>query len=456
MSIKIPRIVIAGTASGVGKTTVSISIMAALSQMGMKVQPFKVGPDYIDAGFHNIATGRQSRNLDGHLIDENSLLEIFDNACHGADIAVIEGVMGLFDGHVGGLGSTAEIARLLRAPVILTIDASGIGQSVAAVAKGYDAHENGIDISGVILNKVGSQRHIEILSSSLKKAGIKTLGAISKDEAVSIKERHLGLTTALEDIDVNGKLEQLSLIASEKMNLSEIENLAKKAGDLSYKKGLFSGDSSTKTVLAVARDKAFSFYYQDNLDILHDLGADLVDFSPIKDNALPVGTDGIYLGGGFPELYSEELSSNKEMMKEIRARATGGMPIYAECGGLVYLSNEIVDKDGNVWPLCGLYSGRAKMNSKLQSLGYKSATTVQDNILAGKGSKIIGHEFHYSSVNGFGKSEKRAYKVAGDIGLEGFITKNTLASYIHLHFASDIKWAKSFIEKSASHRERSI
>ena len=447
---------IAGTSSGVGKTTVSISIMAALTRSGMKVQPFKVGPDYIDPGFHNTATGRRSRNLDGHLIDENSLLEIFDNACLGADVAVIEGVMGLFDGYVGGGGSTAEIARLLKAPVILTIDASGIGQSVAALAKGYDLHETGLSIAGVILNKVGSDRHVETLSSSLKDAGIKIFGAINRDEGVSIKERHLGLTPALDGIDALDKIERLAMIALEKIDLGEIETSAKTAGRLTYQKGLFSGGNRTNVILGVAKDKAFSFYYQDNLDILRDLGAELVDFSPISDRALPVGIDGIYLGGGFPELYSCELSANEEMRNEIRSRAAGGMPMYAECGGLVYLSREIVDSDGDAWPLCGVYSARAKMNGKLQSLGYRSATIIQDNILARKGTEVVGHEFHYSSISGFGNDEKRAYRMTGDDGFEGFISNNTLASYIHLHFASDVRWAKSLIEKSVSYKERSV
>ncbi len=455
MTVRIPRIVIAGTSSGVGKTTISISIMAALSKRGIKVQPFKVGPDYIDTGFHNAASGRISRNLDSHLIDENSLLEIFDNACIGADIAVIEGVMGLFDGSLSGGGSTAEIAGLLKAPIILTIDAGGIAQSVAAVAKGYDMHIEKQGIAGVILNKAGSERHIEILSSSLTKAGIKIFGAIKRDDDIKIGQRHLGLTQAHESAGVKEKVELLATLAAEKIDLKEIESVAKTAEGLSYEKGLFSGSDSKKSVLGIAKDKAFSFYYQDNFDILRDLGAELIEFSPVSDKSLPTGIDGIYLGGGYPELYSEELSLNRGMTEEIRSRAAGGMPIYAECGGLVYLSKEIVDEDGTAWPLCGVHPASARMNKKLQSLGYRSATAIEDNVLTSRGSEVKGHEFHYSSVIAPKSDQERAYRLDKDGGCEGFISNNTLASYIHLHFATDTRWAKNLIKRCVDYKERS-
>lgn len=453
MNVRIPRIVIAGTSSGVGKTTVSISIMAAFAMKGIKVQPFKVGPDYIDPGFHKLATGRISRNLDSHLIDDNSLIEIFDKACIGADIAVIEGVMGLFDGSRSGSGSTAEIARLLKAPIVLTVDASGMAESVAAIAKGFDLHDERHGIDGVILNKVGSERHIKMLSESLARSGIKIFGAIKRDETVKVKERHLGLTQATETIDVAKKIEQLASIGMKKIDLKEVESVAKTAGVLSYQQGLFSGNDTKKSALGIARDRAFSFYYEDNLDILRDLGAELIEFSPMKDKALPEGINGLYLGGGFPELFSEELSANKEMMNEIRLKSKDDMPVYAECGGLVYLSKDLVDSEGNTWPLCGVHPARARMNKKLQSLGYRSATTIEDNVLTSKGSEIRGHEFHYSSLYQ-PDDQKRAYKLEKDSGCEGFISNNTLASYIHLHFATEKRWAKSLVEKSVDYKER--
>ncbi|MEK6576164.1 MAG: cobyrinate a,c-diamide synthase, partial [Nitrospirota bacterium] len=441
---------------------------------GLICQPFKVGPDFIDPGYHSIVCGRPSINLDSWMMPQRYVIESFWQHAEGADIAIIEGVMGLLD---GGDASSAEMARILDLPVILVLDAGGMAETAGAILYGLKNYDKRLNIAGAILNRVGSDIHYKMISEAISgRWGAELFGYMRKDEAIGIKERHLGLVTAIENRPSDETIEQLIRTVEEGVDLDtilkkvEVKAKVMKKAEAEVKDFLnlnlnlnllFSPQpqpkpkpSSKKVRLAVAYDEAFSFYYQDNLDMLEARGAELCWFSPLKDQRLPEGIEGIYIGGGYPEVYAEILDRNIPIKEEIRNMAEDDLPIYAECGGMIYLSQGILSGDGIFYKMAGIIPRRARMEKKLEAIGYREVELLKDCILGRKGNRIRGHEFHYSRLEGNphdynGKKIEYLYQVTdkrGSISVEGFGYKNLVASYIHLHFASNMAVAERFVE----------
>lgn len=447
-------ILIAAPSSGSGKTTISLGIMASLRKRGLVVQPFKVGPDFIDPGHHTAVCGRASRNLDGWMLSKDYVAASFKKACNGVDMAVIEGVMGLFDGANGRSedGSSAQIAKWTGSPVILVVDARSMARSAAALVSGFEKFDKDINISGVIFNRVGSERHKNMLREAVEShCKAKVLGFIPRDEGLAMPERHLGLVTAEEGFS-STFVDRLAKVIEENV---DVEGLLGLSNNCRGKAMPCPGQVTDLPLhkhckIAVARDQAFSFYYEDNFDLLQSLGAELVFFSPLADKVLPAGISGLYIGGGYPELHAERLSSNRSMMDSIKKFAESGGKVYAECGGLMYLTEGIVDFDGEFHKMAGIFPATAKMLKRRKSLGYVEVEAVEDNPLAAKGSRIRGHEFHYSEIDEMPSSVWRVYcvnKPGGDSWVEGYRYKNTVASYVHLHFGSNPEWAKGLIKE---------
>jgi cobyrinic acid a,c-diamide synthase len=445
-NFSIPRVVVAGTHSGVGKTTVASGLMAALSAKGFRVAPFKVGPDFIDPSYHALATGRPGRNLDSFLSGPELIAPLFADGAGGADVAVIEGVMGLFDGKSGGgeFASTAHVAKLLRAPVLLVVDAGAIARSAAAIVHGYATFDPELRVAGVVLNRVGSRTHEAMLREAVKPLGIPVLGILRRDAKISTPDRHLGLIPVAER---RGEAERALDIVGERISascdLERILRLAASAGPLRAEpwNPETAGTGSSARV-AVASGPAFSFVYEENLELLRCAGAEIAAFDPTSDEALPAGTDALYLGGGFPETYAEALSANKPLRKEVRAFAGSGRPIAAECGGLLYLCQEL---DG--LPMCGVLDAEARMTDRL-SLGYRKARALADSPLAAAGATVHGHEFHYSTLEPQAGTLP-AWELPGR-GEEGFVAGGVHASYLHTHWAATPEVPRRFV-RSAAH-----
>jgi cobyrinic acid a,c-diamide synthase len=439
-----PRIIIAGVTSGVGKTTIAAAIMYILKRKGLKVQPFKVGPDFIDPSYHTYITGRPSRNLDVWMMGINGILECFANASYGADIAVVEGVMGLFDGISGkdDFASTAQVAKILDSPVILVIDAGKAARSIAAIAIGFLHFEKKIKIAGVILNNVAGDRHANfIIDAFADKVKVPIIGIVRRNNKITIPERHLGLIPAheLEEKQRMSIIHSAKIVA-EQINLDKIRDLARMHKDrghlLQPKKPIPDGQ---KIKIAVAMDESFNFYYADNLDALKKQNVQLVFFSPVNDNTLPENVCGIVLGGGFPEVLADKLEKNHSMMKSILKVAENGIPIYGECGGLMYLTRSIrgyKEHEDNRRKMVGLIDADTFLSGKL-TLNYTEANSNAS--IFGKMSRIRGHEFHYSKIENIAKDSKFAYTMEKGHGIDnkkdGFIVYNSMASYMHLHFA---------------------
>ncbi|WGI17407.1 cobyrinate a,c-diamide synthase [Methanonatronarchaeum sp. AMET-Sl] len=449
-----PRILVAGTKSGVGKTTITIGLMGALKQKGIDVQPFKVGPDYIDPGFHTQITGNRSRNLDSYLLKDKVIKESFLNASSNSDISIIEGVMGLYDGKHGGgepgAGSSAEIAKILDIPIILVIDAGKMAQSAAAMLHGYSTYDKEIEVAGVILNNVSSERHYQMIKDAVKQ-DIEFLGYLPWNSDLELPERHLGLVPTYESKNLDSYMEKLSNYISKHIDLEKVIGIANDTKKIEIKNwSVFRQTQKTKVKIAVAFDQAFNFYYYDNLDILSELGGEIIEFSPIKDKKLPEA-DALYIGGGFPETFLPELEENQSMKKTIKNFYNSGKPIYAECGGLAYLSKEIIDFDNEPYKMVGIVPGKVKMTDKLQAMGYVKAETTNNNILMNKNEFTKGHEFHYSKITGLNKKES-SYKLFGGKGKngrhEGYVNKNLLASYVHLHFGTNPSLPKKLLKKA--------
>lgn len=451
--MKYPRIVIAAVNSGSGKTTIVLGLMLALRKQGLRIQPFKVGPDYIDPSYHTQAAGRVSRNLDSWMLSKNTILKLFERNALNADISVIEGVMGLYDGLADTEeGSTAQLAKILKAPVILILDGRSLSRSAAAIVMGYKKFDTKVEIKGVIINNIGSNNHYSYIKSSIEKeAKIPVLGYLPKNPDLKLPERHLGLVPTPEKKLRGIFYRKLSNLIERHIDLDAIMKIARQAP-------VFIKNSSNKqqgttftqkpAVIAVAFDEAFNFYYQDNLDILKSLGAKLVKFSPLRDKKLPKEVSGVYIGGGFPELFAIRLSLNKQLIEDINKQARRGLPIYAECGGLMYLAKSIVDFEKKKWPMAGIFEGSVNMGRRLHGLGYVNIETVKDNILSKKGAKARGHVFHWSYLDNLSKKDNFAYRIkknTDEVFYDGLIQGNVLASYAHLHFASDISLAKNFI-----------
>ncbi|MBI5142856.1 MAG: cobyrinate a,c-diamide synthase [Nitrospirae bacterium] len=475
--------IIAAPSSGSGKTTVTLALMAALRARGLAVQPFKCGPDFIDPTLHRAVTGRVSRNLDIRMCGEAFARECFARNGADADVSVIEGVMGMFD---GGASSTAALAKLLDIPVVLVLDAGKMAESAAAVVKGFESLEPEIRLAGVVMNRIGSERHMKLVRDAVA-AHCKTqvLGKFPKNAKLAIPERHLGLHMGHENlfddakmaeaaesgIDIDALLNACHSIFKSfgqpvsvcsamfsappgfatpliegglggVMELS-IRNWNQKLGvhaGTSLQAGQAGQSRQTAARIAVAMDDAFCFHYPDNLDMLEAFGAEIVPFSPLADDCLPSGIDGVYLPGGYPELRIEKLSDNRLMLKSINEWVMAGGVCYAECGGFMYLCEGMDDANGMFRPLAGAFPVRPVMKPKLAALGYREIETVADTFFGPAGTRLRGHEFHYSETGFMPESVERVY-----IGADGFRVKNTIGSYVHIHFGSNPEAAKNFV-----------
>jgi cobyrinic acid a,c-diamide synthase len=445
--------VIGGTHSGVGKTSLAIGIMGALARKGKKVQGFKIGPDFLDTSFHTAVTGRPSRNLDSWMIPKKKIPLIFASGCEDADVAIIEGVMGVFDGIDGKseAASTSEVAKMLKAPVILVIDAYGLAGSAAALALGYKSLDPELKLSGVILNRVAGNAHAEMCRDAIKRhSKIPVLGAIPVNKEIALPERHLGLVPATQ-MENRKVLDAIIDHVESHVDLDLIEGLARSATQLPVPKmpNMRHEMDRDRTVIAVAKDRAFNFYYQENLDRLVEAGARLDLFSPIEDKMIPENASGLYIGGGYPEVYASELAANHPMLDSVAKYAENGMPIYAECGGLMYLTNSIQDLDGVEHRTVGLLDAKTSMVKRL-TLSYTLAKATRPNILTRTGDLVRGHEFHYSALKDLPRDAKFAYELKRGIGIsdqhDGWTCHSTLASYMHTNFASDERMAERFVE----------
>ena len=454
----IPRIVIAAPMSGSGKTTVVTGLLAALRAQGIKAQSYKIGPDYIDPGYHSLASGRPTHNLDTWLVPKERLADIFMSTMADADVAVIEGVMGLYDGGKNGVSSTAEIAKLLQAPVLLVVNAKSMGESAAALVLGFKQYDPEVNIAGAILNRLGSDTHRTMIEEALEKLGIPVFGAIKRNDAMVMPERHLGLVPVEENAKERETVNSIGKVVGASVDLDRIVSLAKSAPPLEERCG-FSGASKPKVRIAVARDEAFSFYYPESLAVLRQKGADIVFFSPLKDDVLPEA-DGLILGGGFPEMFAEKLYKNESMRRSIQEAAQKGMPIYAECGGFMYLMRRMTDFEGNAFPMLGVIPGEVEMNRKLQTVGYVSAEMLENTVLGPKGTTLRGHEFHFSSEcePKAGEDYPRAFTFRKSRNPKpyaaGYAKGNILGSYLHLHFAGAESAAEPFVEACLRFKER--
>jgi cobyrinic acid a,c-diamide synthase len=430
--VEIPRIVVAGTHSGVGKTTVASGLMAALARKGLHVAPFKVGPDFIDPTYHALAAGRPGRNLDAFVSGPELIASLFTHGARGADVAVIEGVMGLFDGKGGGgeYASTAHVAKLLGAPVLLVIDASAMARSAAAIVHGYATFDPRLTLAGVILNRVGSPTHEKMLREAIAPVRIPVLGVLHRDAVVQTPGRHLGLVPVAERRDeAHTALDTVGEVISRSCDLEGIRRLARSAGPLGAEPWNPEAlEPGPPVRVAVAAGPSFSFLYEENLELVRGAGAEVSLFDPTCDEDLPDGTDALYLGGGFPETYAEALGANEPLKERVRRFSAEGRPVIAECGGLLYLVREL---DGH--PMCGVLDAKARMTNRL-TLGYREARALSDSPLMREGTLVRGHEFHYSIVEPEA-GERPAWELAGR-GPEGFISGSVHASYLHTHWAA--------------------
>ena len=435
--VAIPRLVIAAPASGCGKTTVACGLMAALRARGLAVSGHKVGPDYIDPGYHALATGRPPRNLDPFLCGEDLIAPLFLHGAAGAQIAVVEGVMGLFDGvEDADFGSTAHVARLLGAPVVLVVDAARAGRSVAALAAGFAGFDPRTPVDGVILNRVASDRHERLLRDALASSGMPVYGAIRRTEPIATPSRHLGLIPAAEREAAAGQaIDQMGALIAASCDLDAVLALAMRAPALSalpWEPPGTPDPARPAPVVAVAGGPAFTFGYTEQTELLEAAGSRVARFDPLRDEDLPAGTGGLILGGGFPEVHAAELSANERLRGQVAALARRGAPVAAECAGLLYLAQTLDDR-----PMCGVLDVRATMTPKL-TLGYRHAVAVTDSVLARAGDVVRGHEFHRTvTVPTQGARGDRPAWRFGSGELEGHVTGSgsAVASYLHTHWA---------------------
>jgi len=466
---RIPRLVIGGTHSGVGKTTITAGLIRALRNLGLVVQPFKAGPDYIDPTYHTMAAGiglgdrpagakdaarRVCRNLDTWMVPPERVAALFAQVSCDADIAIIEGVMGLYDGfgYDDDLGSTAYLARLLRAPTLVVLDASHMARSAGALALGYQQFDPDLSLGGFIVNRVGSDSHGRGVAAAIERAtGLPVLGCLPRDAALEIPERHLGLVPTAE----RGRWHDFVEAAADRMarhvDLERLQALAHSAPPLTTTSVIAHHPVVCRRPrIAVARDEAFSFTYQDNLDLLAAAGAEIVFFSPLHDQDLPSNVMGVILGGGFPEIYARELAANTGMQQALRQAHDLGLFIYAECGGLMFLTEAIVDIEGREYPVAGLLPGSCVMTSHL-TMGYRLARAASESWFLREGESVRAHEFHYAEWQGRPAELPPAYSLrsprdGGQCRVEGACVGNLWASFVHVQFASKPELAERFVE----------
>jgi len=445
--------------------------MQYIIKLGYKVAPFKIGPDFIDPGHHTKICKKPSINLDSWMLSKKYNQSLFQAGCEGSDIAIVEGVMGLFDGYSGTSesGSTAQMVKWLNLPVILVVDAKSMARSVAAIVQGFENFDKELNIAGVLFNRVGSPNHYKYLKEAVE-ANCKTqvLGYISRNDNIHLPDRHLGLVTAEEfNLPEHAMSELITMMDKN----TSLKNFVKKIPELKTcscvsTKPTDKKKDSHQVKIAVARDKAFCFYYKDNIDILQKNGAKIVEFSPLTDDSLPDNVHGIYLGGGYPELFAEKLSKNLSLLKAIKIKSRQNMPIYGECGGFMYLCQSMTDLQKDIqYPMTGCFPFSVEMNPQMRSLGYREITLKNDLLLGRKGDVLRGHEFHYSSIlnndsyiNRFNNGITNAYDVTQRDGKElelyGFFKNRTLGSYLHIHFGSMKDSGSSFVQACLDFKNR--
>jgi len=439
-------VIIAGTQSGVGKTTVTTAIMGGLKKKGFSIAPFKVGPDYIDTKFHSFITKEKSYNLDSWMMDSSSVKKIFSYHSNEKDIAVIEGVMGLFDG-LGSTteGSTAEIAKILNLPVVLVINARGIGASIAAMVKGYIDFDEDVNLGGVIFNNVSGERHYEILKEAVEtNLQVKALGFLPRNDSLHLPSKHLGLVPVEELTSLEKQIDLFSDFAMNHIDLDGIVKLSEKNNltKSDFIDNLYEVESNDKLRIAVAQDEAFHFYYEDNLEMLRKNNFNLISFSPIHDEALPENIDAVYIGGGYPESFAKDLSDNKSMLSSIKEAAVNNIPVYGECGGFMYLTREIIVSD-DTYPMVGIFNCSSRMTERLQRFGY---VEIQYDDISMK-----GHEFHHAKLENIEDDNDFNYRVTkASTGIQwqcGLKKNNVLGAFPHIHFISN----KAFFKKLLNH-----
>ena len=443
--------------------------MIALSQRGLTVAPFKVGPDFIDPGHHRVAVGVDSRNLDGWMLEKAYNRACFATHAADADIAVVEGVMGLYDGFSGtsGAGSTAQMAKWLGLPVVLVVNAASMARSAAALVQGFERFDPAVTFAGVVFNNLGSPGHLDYLAQAMAAyVDMPVLGGFLRDDRLKMPERHLGLITA-EDRPLSG--EWMNTLSGRIEAQLDVDKLLESLSEIHLPRLVDQPSGirpSTGIRIGVARDRAFCFYYPDNLDLLEKAGAQIVPFSPLNDTKLPGNLDGIYFGGGYPELHAAALAENKSMRDAVRHASREGLPIYGECGGFMYLCRELIDAGGGTHPMCGCFPMTTQMHPKLRVLGYRQVALTTDTLLGPEGTVLRGHEFHYSDLAApaaeTDRSVQTVYTVSARKGAkprpEGYRVHQTLGSYIHLHFGSRPESAAAFVDrcKMVQHQRRSI
>jgi cobyrinic acid a,c-diamide synthase len=446
-------VVIAGVASGVGKTSITLGLLAALRRRGLAVQAFKVGPDFIDAGLHAVVTGRPSYNLDGWMCGRQRVLETVARAAADADIAIVEGVMGCFDGVDGASedGSTAQVAKWLDAPVVLVVDAAAMARSVAALVLGFERFDPDVRVVGVIANRVGGAIHAQWIADAARRVcRAEPLGAVAYDPSLTIPERHLGLHTAAEGALGTGRIDVLADAVERGVDVNRLLGLAAPLPNVRVAR--VTGDRRAR--IGVARDAAFQFYYAENLEALRDAGAELVWWSPLADPDVP-DVDGLYLGGGYPELHAAALADNAHVRAAVRRFAAGGRPVYAECGGLMFLAESLEDRDGRVHPMVGLLPAPVRMRAQGLTIGYAEVELTAACPLGGAGDRVRGQEFHASTLGPVPPTIARVYRVrtsSGQERLEGYLVGRALMSYVHLHFGSNAALPAAFVEACAAGR----
>lgn len=454
------RILFSATTSNTGKTTICSGVQRAFRNRGLKVQPYKIGPDYIDTEYHFVASGNKSRNLDEFMLPVEEIKYLFSRQSENADVSIIEGVMGLYD----GLGdrhdycSSASMAKILDSPVVLIIDGKSMAASAAALVLGYKNMDPCVNIAGVIANNVSTQSHFDIIKSSVEKiTGIKVLGRIPKDENFALSSRHLGLTPSIEIDGLDERLDYIASVIEKHIDLDELMALAN-SKPVEYDKNRREKIKNITDVrLGIAYDKAFNFYYADALDLLEDMGVDMVKFSPLKDKTLPDNIDGLFLGGGFPEMFAEKLAQNKSLLKDIKSKAENNMPIYAECGGLMYLGEQLESVENDFFEMTKILKGKSIMSKRLQRFGYCEGIAEEDTVISNAGDVVKGHEFHYSD---FFSEENSVYEMKKNMVDKtvkkwrgGYKNFNSLGTYLHTHFAGNYNMAINFIKKMEQYKK---
>jgi len=456
MPAELGTLLVAGTHSGCGKTTVTLGIMAALKARGLTVQPFKCGPDFIDPTLHRMVTGRVSPNLDMRMCGSDYVKNLFANrAASGPDsINIIEGVMGLFDGREG---SGATLAASLGIPVLLVVDISSAAESVAAVVHGFETLDPSVNVTLILLNRAGSSHHAEMVKRAVQEhCSTRVAGTLPRDPSISIASRHLGLEMGTENPLDREQIKKLAALIEKSVDLDLVISTASKAArpcasSVGVMQALREQAWGKQPVqIGVARDEAFCFYYEDNIDMLEAAGAETVEFSPLRDRRLPEGISGLYLGGGYPELHAGELSENRAMLEQTATFSGRGLPVFAECGGFMYLTRSITDLENRTFRMAGVYPFRSFMQKRLRRLGYRSPVLTANTILGRKGERLYGHEFHYSDISTGPDGVATAFEL-DDNRTEGYRQNNTLAGYIHLHWGRTPQAALNFVEACRSH-----